>query len=262
VYNPVIHRINQAIRQRAIYPDKPVVDTPENLLRFSRPPEALIDQAKPQIESLIDVAEVKKVPPKARGRFKREQVKPVSGLDVDALLGQQRPATRKNKISAANSIPEFKQTLASTGDLSVVEDSVKQMAEIIRSHIANSLGESGYGRAAENMRVMRDELINFEEPGMYNSFVKDLKKRLLAGELNGDRRKMWLMVGWERLGLITKEQSEGSDVTTQEADEVSRLLYYLLYRREVAKPRSTVLEIEVMPNFARLRLHEEQMARL
>jgi ATP-dependent DNA helicase 2 subunit 2 len=220
VYNPVIHRINQAIRQRAIYPEKAIGEVPENLLRFSRPPKALIDRAKPKIEALIDVAEVKKVPPKARGKFKREQVKPVSGLDVAALLGQQRPSMHKKKISVENSIPEFKQTLASTDDLTVVEDSVKQMADIIQSHIANSLGESGYDRAAENMHAMRDELINFEEPAMYNAFVRDLKKRLLAGELNGDRRKMWLLLGWERLGLITKEQSEGSNVTPEEADEV------------------------------------------
>jgi ATP-dependent DNA helicase 2 subunit 2 len=103
----------------------------------------------------------------------------------------------------------------------VVEDSVKQLAEIIRSHIANSMGASGYDRAAENMRVMREELINLEEPDMYNSFIKDLKKRLLAGELNGDRRMMWLKVGWERLGLITTEQSEASFVTSDQADKVS-----------------------------------------
>jgi ATP-dependent DNA helicase 2 subunit 2 len=220
VYNPVIHRINQAIRQRAIYPDRPIEDVPENLLRFSQPPELLVDQARAKIESLIDTAEVKKVPPKARGKYKREQVKPVSGLDVDALLGQQRPAKQKKKISAENSIPEFKQALASTGDITVVEDLVKQLAELVRSLIANNLGDSGFDRAAENMRVMREELVNLEEPGLYNAFVKDLKKRLLAGELNGDRRKMWLYIGWNNLGLITKGESDGSSITADEADDV------------------------------------------
>jgi ATP-dependent DNA helicase 2 subunit 2 len=139
---------------------------------------------------------------------------------VTALLGQQRPR-HDAKISEANSVPEFKQVLALAGDLAVVEDAVKQMGEIVRSLVRNSTGDSGYDRAAENMRVMRAELVNLEEPAMYNAFVRDLKKRLLAGELDGDRRLMWLKVGWERLGLITQEQAEGADVTEKEAEEVS-----------------------------------------
>lgn len=102
----------------------------------------------------------------------------------------------------------------------MVEDAARQMGDIVRTLIRDSTGDSGYDRAAENMRVLREGLVGYEEPGLYNAFVRDLKKRLLAGELNGDRRLMWLKVGWERLGLITKEQSEGSDVTEQEAAEV------------------------------------------
>lgn len=51
-------------------------------------------------------------------------------------------------------------------------------------------------------------------------FVGDLKKRLLSGELGGDRREMWWKVRKARLGLIDAKESEVSEVTEGEAKEV------------------------------------------
>lgn len=59
-YNPTIHRINQAIRARAVDPEGPIGPPAEILLRFSKPPEELINKAKPDIEALVDAAEIKK----------------------------------------------------------------------------------------------------------------------------------------------------------------------------------------------------------
>lgn len=60
MYNPTIHRINQAIRARAVDPDAPIGPPAEILLRFSKPPEKIIDKAKSEIKALIDAAEIKK----------------------------------------------------------------------------------------------------------------------------------------------------------------------------------------------------------
>ena len=59
-FSPAVHRINQAIRVRAVHPDSPVQPVPENLLKFSHPPQDLVDKAKRKIEALIAVADVKK----------------------------------------------------------------------------------------------------------------------------------------------------------------------------------------------------------
>ena len=59
-YNPTIHRMNQAIRARAVDPDAPIRPPAEILLRFSKPPEKLVEKAKTEIEALIDAAEIKK----------------------------------------------------------------------------------------------------------------------------------------------------------------------------------------------------------
>src|SRR5688572_22843415 len=59
-FNPVIPRIKHAVKDRAIYPDMPVPEIPAILTKFSTPPANLVEQAQAHIDTLIEVAEVKK----------------------------------------------------------------------------------------------------------------------------------------------------------------------------------------------------------
>ncbi|KAI8671551.1 ATP-dependent DNA helicase II subunit 2 [Fusarium keratoplasticum] len=215
-FNPTIHRINHAVKSRAVYPEKPIPDTPSILLRFASPPEDLIEKVQSKIDALVEVADVKKVPPKVKGKRGREAVKPISGLDVDALLGEEE---RKEEIDPDNAVPEFKQMLAATEEVAQIEEAAKQMGAIITTFITESFGDAKYARAMECLGVMREELTNLEEPGLYNTFVRDMKKQLLSGDLGGDRRDFWFKVRWSRMGLIDKKQSEVSTVSPEEADE-------------------------------------------
>jgi len=159
------------------------------------------------------------VPAKAQGkRWKKDTVKPLSGLDIDSLLGQ----SRKTAISRENAIPEFKQALATAADDATVESAVKQMGEIVRKLIQESFADLQYAQAAENLRVMRQELIDLEMPALYNKYLTNLKKSILSGELDGDRREMWFkhIIGG-RLSLITQEESEVSGVAAEILKEVS-----------------------------------------
>lgn len=161
------------------------------------------------------------VPPKAVGKRPRDAPKPISGLDVDALLKQ--PENQRSKIDPDNAIPEFKQLVDTAGDFADFEEAAKQMGQIVRQLITDSMGDNNYNRAIENMGVFRDKMTNLEEPDLYNVFVKDLKKRLLSGELGGDRRELWWQLKGARLGLIDQAAVEVSKVTPDEAVEVSHL---------------------------------------
>jgi ATP-dependent DNA helicase 2 subunit 2 len=161
------------------------------------------------------------VPPKSLGRKqKSDKIKPVSGLDVDALL---QSDSKRGKIDPDNAIPEFKQMVEYAEDDSVIEEAAKQFGNIIRSIVTDSLGDAGYDRAIECIGVLRKQMISYEAPHAYNSFVKDFKKRLLSGELGGDRRELWWQVKGARLGLIDHNASEPSKVTPEEAAEVRHL---------------------------------------
>lgn len=120
------------------------------------------------------------------------------------------------------------------------------MGTIIRDVITSSFGGGADDRALEHMGVMREELVNFEEPELYNSFARDLKGRMLSGELGGDRREMWWKVRKAKLGLIDGKESEVSKVTEDEAKEVGPLDTLLLRVAHLLTPAVLVLRFQVM----------------
>lgn len=136
---------------------------------------------------------------------------------MDALLGEDV----KGQIAPENAVPDFKRAMGTSEEISDIQEAAKKMGVIIQSLITDSFGDSKYAQAVECIGVMREELINMEEPEMYNVFVQDLKKSLLSGALGGDRRDFWFKIRWSRLGLIEETQSEVSKITPAEADEVS-----------------------------------------
>ncbi|PYH40969.1 ATP-dependent DNA helicase 2 subunit KU80 [Aspergillus saccharolyticus JOP 1030-1] len=213
-FSPVLHRTDAAIRFRAIHPDKPIPPPSSTLTKFANPPPDLVERSRKQLEKLIAISGVKKVPPKAKGRKRtRETEKPLSGLDVDALLHQEK----RTKISPNNAIPEFKQTLAQAENIETIKDAVRQMSAIVEGQIRHSLGDANYDRVKESLGTMRDELVAYEEPALYNDFLKGLKDKILQEKLGGDRRELWWLVRRSKLGLIDQQQSDRSEVTEEEA---------------------------------------------
>ncbi|KAF2249509.1 SPOC domain-like protein [Trematosphaeria pertusa] len=218
-YSPLLHRVNHIIRWRATHPDPtlPLPGPPQILTKYSVPPPELLLQTEQQIIALEKAADVKKVPPKTKGRGKRtraDREKPLSGLDIDELLGN----PKRVKIDASNLIPSFKRALAATDDLEAIQAAADAMGAEIRNFIANSVGDSGYGQALEAIRVMRDEITELEEPEIYNQFIRQLKEDILGGKLKGDRREMWWRIRGSKYGLIDRKRCFASDVTEEQAN--------------------------------------------
>ncbi|KAJ5208844.1 hypothetical protein N7449_003223 [Penicillium cf. viridicatum] len=216
-FSPLLHRIESAVRYRAVHANDPILDPSERLTEFAHPSEEMIKNSKSHLEKLMSTADVKKVPPKTKGRKRqRETEKPLSGLDVDALLSLE---PKRTKISTENAIPEFKQTLSRAENIDAIHDAVQQMAKIIETQITHSLGHSNYDRIIEGLGTMREELVDYEEPVVYNDFVRQLKGKMLREELGGDRRELWWFVRKGKLGLIEKSEVDSSAVEEEEAQE-------------------------------------------
>jgi len=142
----------------------------------------------------------------------------MSGLDVSALLGSKPKARRLNP---QNAIPEFRQALDASESVEGIRDLARQLCGIIESHITDSFGDLAYPRAIEGLGVLREEMIEMEEPSAYNDLVRGLKTKLLGGALGGDRRDMWYELKKSKLGLITRTASERSSVDEKEAEMVN-----------------------------------------
>jgi ATP-dependent DNA helicase 2 subunit 2 len=59
-YSPMLHRLNQAIRTRAVKPNGSITSPAEILMKYSSPPKDVVAAAKGSLESLIAAANVKK----------------------------------------------------------------------------------------------------------------------------------------------------------------------------------------------------------
>ena len=112
-------------------------------------------------------------------------------------------------------------------DLDVIHDAVKQLSNVIQQQIKDSFSDLAYGRALEEINVLRDEMTELEEPGIYNDFLRALKSKLLSDELGGDRREMWDLIRINHLGLVEKKNSERSSVTEEEAKIVSHVMIFV-----------------------------------
>jgi ATP-dependent DNA helicase 2 subunit 2 len=217
-FSPLVHRINHIIRWRATHSDPalPIPPPPAVLTKYAHPPPELLETSTQYFEALKKAAKVSKVPPKVKGRGKRnrsERDKPLSGLDIDALLGN----PKRVKIDASNLIPSFKNALAASDDLDTIQEASDTMGSEIRALIKGSVGDSGYGRALEALRVMREEIVELEEPEIWNAFIRGLKSDLLEGRLNGNRKDMWWKIRGSKYGLVDRKRSLVSDVTEDEA---------------------------------------------
>jgi len=214
-FSPVLHRIDQAVRWRAVHPTEPIPPPYDILTKFSKIPDDLDTISKSNLIKLMKVADVKKVPPKLRARKRQhDRVVPLSGLDVFALLATSRSTA---KISPDNPIPEFRQMLETTEDPNGIIDAASQLITIIERHIKDSFGDSNYERIVAEMTALREEMIEMEEPGLWNNWLKKLKEKLRGDELGAGRDELWWRIRKDKLGLVLKSESEVSEIGDDEA---------------------------------------------
>ena len=110
--------------------------------------------------------------------------------------------------------------LDATESVAEIHEAAKQFGDVIQSQIRESFGDAAYGKVVEELKVMREEMSEVEEPGVWNDFLRILKPRLLGEDLGGDRREMWWEIRKHKLGLVHRQTSPQSNVTEAEAKEV------------------------------------------
>ena len=149
---------------------------------------------------------------------------------MSALLNK-NSKKRKPPITPQNAIPEFRQALDATESVADIKDAAKRFGEIIEQHIRDSFGGIHDGRVIVELSLFREEMIQLEEPKVWNEFANTLKNELLDGKFGGDRTDLWREISKNNLGLIEKKVSGISDVGDEEAKRASRAPIVL--RREI-----------------------------
>ena len=205
--SPVLHTIEGAIRYRAVYPDNDLPPKSDAFLAYSKQPPELQNQSKKALKRLIKAADVKKVPPKVKGRKRyRDVEKPLSGLDVDALFTSKKRTT----ISPDNAVPEFRQMLVAADNDETMKDAVKQLSNIVEQQIRSGFGENNSARAIEYLTVMRSEMLEFEMPSLYKDAIGKLRDKVLSGKF-GPQSSFWDDVKRAGLAPINKDELNVDD---------------------------------------------------
>ncbi|KAF3910167.1 hypothetical protein ABW21_db0200433 [Orbilia brochopaga] len=209
IFSPLLHRIQQVIRIRATTPDETTLpDISPALVNYSTCP--LVLEGGEELARLKQVSDVHLVPTKAKGR-KTGREKPLSGLDVDKLLEER---TKSRRIDKDNPVPEFRQMAQSVEKEQDIQPLVKQMGDIIKAIIQQSVADLQYGQALECLKVLREECLNLDVFELYDSFIRDLKSFL-----EGDRRDFWSRVRKEKLGLVLQGEDQRSTVTLEDSNK-------------------------------------------
>ena len=66
---------------------------------------------------------------------------------------------------------------------------------------------------------MREECYDKGVEEIFNDFMRDLKKKLLGEELNGNRDDMWHEIRRDKQGLIVNTADNPGGASKEEADE-------------------------------------------
>ncbi len=101
-----------------------------------------------------------------------------------------------------------------------------QLGNIIEAQITQSFGGLQYARVIEEMSVMRSELIEMEEVGIYNDWVTGLREKVLGGSLGGDRKEFWREAAKNKVGLVEAKEVEIGGVEEDVAKKVSTSGYH------------------------------------
>ena len=202
MFSPVLHTIEGAIRYRAVYPDNDLPPKSDAFLAYSKQPAELQSQSKEALKRLIKAADVKKVPPKVKGRKRyRDVEKPLSGLDVDALF----TAKKKTKISPDNAVPEIQADAGFRRQRRDHDGCCESDDNLVEKQISSGFGENNSARAIEYLGVMRKELLELEMPTLYKDAIGKLKEKVLSGKY-GPQTNFWYDV--KRAGLAPINKNE------------------------------------------------------
>ena len=123
---------------------------------------------------------------------------------------------KRTKISPDNAIPEFKQRFdMNSDDMEDLEAAVMEMTEIIEERIRSSFGDQNYKWAVAALGAVREEMVEMEMLKPYRDLLERLKRKVMAGNLGGDRKEFWYSV--RNLGPINSVESKLSDLTPEDA---------------------------------------------
>ncbi|KAJ8098848.1 SPOC like C-terminal domain-containing protein [Lipomyces tetrasporus] len=233
IFNPVLANTRHAIMYRALHPDDELQPPSDSLLRDTYPPEALVTQASPIADRLIESVNVKKIAKYKTNKRRyaaeaEEELKQESILNVDELIGGK---ASKNEAEEHKS---KRRRVDKTGDEENGDFDIEAEIEKWQRIEAGPESDASLPRIFEQacasidmllsdenpdletvikkVATLRSAAIKLEEPGWYNNYVMKLQDALImGGPANSVRGKIWEEISLKELGGIPVNNADLED---------------------------------------------------
>lgn len=95
------------------------------------------------------------------------------------------------------------------------------MGNLIIELVTTSFADQHYGKALECLKTVRSTSAEENESDTFNGFMHRLKSKVDPGNPKSRRLDFWEMLKKEDVTLISKEEAEDSDVSPEQAKEVT-----------------------------------------
>ncbi|XP_062604717.1 X-ray repair cross-complementing protein 5-like [Saccostrea cucullata] len=221
IFNPYFQRLYQCLQHRALEPHEPLPELSPLIANSLKPPQEVVTRCEAQcdkIKELFKLEVVKKKEDKTgENMFKqKEEEEPSSKkIKLDDDLGGGLAGMTKADVTEVGTVTPVDDfiTLINQRDADRFEEASKQMQQRVEQLVTDSFGPQFYGKASDCLKALREQSVKKSEPTLYNNFMKKFKDFLIEK----GRRDFWELIVDEKLGLITKTESEDSRVTLEEA---------------------------------------------
>ncbi|XP_029766392.1 X-ray repair cross-complementing protein 5 isoform X1 [Terrapene carolina triunguis] len=229
--NPQFQRLYQCLQHKAFHPDKPLPPIEQHLLEMLEIPQEVRERCQAPLEKIKAL-----FPLKDAGKKKEQK----TAQDVFKDNNEDGPSTKK--ANAENEEGSFSIANLAEGNVTTVGSinpaenfcvlvrqknaNFKEVSQQLVNRIEQFLETKGlqyYMKSIDCIRVFREEAIKLSEVPCFNDFLQALKEKVEDQTL----ADFWEILIQDGISLITKDEAEGSSVTSDEAKKVLLLHSYL-----------------------------------
>ncbi|NXO50632.1 XRCC5 protein, partial [Aramus guarauna] len=220
--NPLFQRLYQCLQHKAFHPNEPLPPIEQHLLEMLEMPRVVKEKCQAPLEKVKALFPLKEV-------CKKKEEKTAQDIFKDNEDG---PNPKKPKIEdEEGSFSIMKLTegnVTSVGSVNPAEDfrilvrqknaDFKDVSQQLINRIDQFLENKGsqyYMKGINCIRVFREEAIKLSKVQCFNDFLQALKSKVEDKAL----ADFWEIVIQDRISLITKDEAEGSSVTSEEAEK-------------------------------------------
>ncbi|NXE72628.1 XRCC5 protein, partial [Cochlearius cochlearius] len=220
--NPHFQRLYQCLQHKAFHPNEPLPPIEQHLLEMLEIPRMVKERCQASLEKVKALFPLKEV-------GKKKEEKTAQDIFKDNEDG---PNPKKPKIEdeeGSFSIMKLAEgNVTSVGSVNPAEDfrilvrqknaDFKDVSQQLINRIDQFLENKGsqyYMKGINCIRVFREEAIKLSKVQCFNDFLRALKSKVEDKAL----ADLWEIMIQDRISLITKDEAEGSSVTSEEAEK-------------------------------------------